>query len=291
MSEAWVCSFGDTHCGLRLGLLMPETVLHEEDADGALVPFRPELTETQKFLLALYQDHIQAVADLTAGVPLVLVHGGDLCHGNRHPAQLLSTRLSDQVFVAADVLRAWAGVANLAAVRLVLGTEAHNAGEGSLEHLVAAQVAEDLPNVAIASHWRLEVAGAVFDVAHHGPSTGSRYWLDGNSLHWYLRDVVLRDALELGAEPPDAVLRFHFHTFCRATHHYTRALVARQLHGAVHPAWCGMNFYGQQATRSRATTHYGMLLWHVVEGEVVEVVDRLVMRLDRRTRDVVEVVL
>lgn len=284
MSAAWVVSFGDTHCGLRLGLALPDTELHEEGPDGQLVPFSPTLTETQRFLLQLYTEQVQAVAEITAGEPLVLIHGGDMCHGDRHPGQLMSTRISDQVFVAADVLRVWRRAPNLAAVRMVLGTEAHNAGEGSLEHLVAGQVADDLPDVQVASHWRLEIAGAVFDIAHHGPGVGGRYWLDGNGLGWYLRDVALRDAVEEGIAPPAAVLRFHYHTYNRATHFYGSPQGLRPLHGIIHPAYCGMNFHGQKATRSRATTHYGMILWHVVDGEIVEIIDRLVVRLDRRTQ-------
>lgn len=280
-------SLGDTHCGLRFGLIMPETELHEEGPEGQLIPYKPELTATQKFLLALYEDQIQAVADLTAGEPVVLLHGGDICHGDRHPAQLMSTRLSDQVFIAADVLRRWRAVPGLRAVRICLGTEAHNSGEGSLEHLVAEQVQDVLPDVQIASHWELEIGGVTFDVAHHGPGVGSRYWLDGNTLLWYLRDLVLRDAMEMGEQPPDVVLRFHFHSYARATHHYTYHQEMRMVRGFVHPALCGMNYYAQKATRSRATSHVGLLLFHVSDGQVIEVIDRMVVRLDRRTREVI----
>lgn len=264
---------------------MAETTLHEEGPDGELVPYQPELTVTQLFLGALYQDQIQAVADITAGAPLVLVHGGDLCHGDAHPEQLMSTRLSDQVFIAADMLRRWRNVPNLRAVRIALGTAAHNSGEGSLEHLVAAQVASDLPDVQVSTHWRLDIGGAVFDVAHHGPSPGTRYWTDGNALLWYLRDLVLRDVMEMGERPPDAVLRFHYHTYSRATWHYVLQQENCTARAFIHPAYCGMNYYGQKATRSRATTHYGMLLFRVVDGEIVEVVDRMVVRVDRQTRE------
>ena len=289
MSDCWVVSFGDTHCGLKFGLLMPETELHEEGPNGELIPYHPELTATQRFLLELYQDQIQAVSDITAGAPVVLLHGGDICHGDKHPSQLMSTRLSDQVFIAADVLRRWQAVPGLRAVRLLLGTEAHNSGEGSLEYLVTRQIEGDLPDVRISSHWMLEIDDVLFDVAHHGPGPSSRYWLNANMLRFYMQDMVLRDIVELGERPPDVVLRYHRHSYVPAVLHYVHRKTTQSIRGYVHPAYCGMNYYAQMVTRSRATTHVGLLMFHIVDGDIVEVVDRMVVWMDRRTREVIDV--
>ena len=288
-SDCWVVSHGDKHAGERFALLMPETELHEEGPNGEIVPFKPGLNATQHLFLELYQSQIQAVIDIADGAPVVLLDGGDLCHGNKYPGRLMSNRLSDQVFIAADCLRQWAVVPNLSAVRICLGTEAHNAGDGSLEHLVAEQVKDDLPDVRLSSHWRLEIGGALFDVAHHGPPPGSRYWLSANSLRWYVQDLVLRDEMELGERAPDVVLRFHYHTFVSAPFDYTYHKRTRHVYSYVHPAWCGMNPHAQKSTRSKATTHVGILMFHVVDGEIVEVVDRMVVWLDRRTKEVVNV--
>lgn len=288
MKECWVASFGDTHGGSKFSLLMPETQLHEETPDGEIVAYRPKLTKTQEFLLKLYDEQRQAVADLADGLPIVVIHGGDLCQGQRHPTQLMSTRLSDQVFIGADVLRAWKDVPNLVAMRMVMGTEAHNEGEGSLELLAVKQVETELP-IEIASHYRFTIADVIFDVAHHGAGPSSRYWLNSNSLRWYIEDVVMRDIMELGVAPPDIVLRFHFHTFVAATHDYIYHRQPRKVFGYIHPAWCGMNPYAQKATRSKATTHYGMLAFHIKDGTVAEVVDRMVVWVDRRTKETLDV--
>ena len=218
-SECWLASFGDTHCGSKYGLLMPDTVIHEEDADGNLVPYKPKFTHTQNLLLKLYQEQIQAVVDLADGLPIVVIHGGDLCQGKKHPSQLMSTRLSDQVIVGVDVLRAWKNVPNLKAMRMVMGTEAHNEGEGSLELIAVDQLKDELP-VEISSHYRLTIDDVIIDIAHHGAGPSSRYWLHSNNLRWYIEDIVLRDTMELGIRPPDVVLRFHHHTFVAATHDY-----------------------------------------------------------------------
>jgi len=285
----YALSFGDSHCGLRFGLYDGKTPLHDEGPHGELVERIVTPTATQAFLWKLWGEGLQAVADLTAGYPLVALHGGDLCHGDAHPSQLMTTRLSDQVMVAADVLRSLATLSNLRAVRLVSGTEAHNSGEGSLENIVAELVKDDLPDVKIAMHWRLGIDGAVFDVAHHGPGVGSRAWLSGSQLGWYIRNIAMSEAMA-GATPPDAVLRFHFHAYARATHHWNAQGHRGTTVGVVHPALCGINYFGVKATKSTPTSDYGMLLWRIEDGRV-ELDDRLVFSLDHRTREDVEVVL
>ena len=50
-----------------------------------------------------------------------------------------------------------------------------------------------------------------------------------------------------------------------------------------------MNYYAHSVTRSRPTQHVGTLMFHVVDGAVVEVVDRMVARLDKRTHEVIDV--
>jgi len=288
MNDCWVASFGDTHCGLKFGLLMPETQLHEETPDGEIVAYQPAFTKTQDFLLKLYNEQRRAVADLADGLPIIVIHGGDLCQGSQHPTQLMSTRLSDQVFIGADILRAWKDVPNLKAVRVVMGTETHNEGEGSLELLAVKQVETELP-IEISSHYRFMIDGVIFDVAHHGAGPSSRYWLNSNGLRWYIEDIVMRDTMELNEEPPDVVLRFHHHTFVAATHDYVYHRQPRKTFGYVHPAWCGMNPYAQKVTRSKATTHYGMLAFHIKDNVVVEVVDRMVVWVDRRTKETIDV--
>lgn len=285
----YVLSFGDTHCGLRFGLYNGRTPLHDEGPDGEIVEVIPEPSVTQAFLWKLWSEELQAVADITDGAPIVAIHGGDLCHGNRHPDQLMTTRLSDQVMIAADVLRSLAILPNLRAVRIVMGTEAHNAGEGSLENIVAEQVKDDMPDVKIAMHWLLQIAGATFDVAHHGPGVGSRAWLSGSQLGWYIRNIAMSEAMA-GSTPPDAVLRFHFHSYARAAHYWSANGRRGTVQGSVHPAMCGINYFGVKATKSSPSTDYGVLLWKIEDGRV-ELDDRLVYSLDHRTRDAVEVVL
>ena len=65
-------------------------------------------------------------------------------------------------------------------------------------------------DIGIAHHGRFAVDGVTFDLAHHGPSSGSRWWLRGNTARYYLRDRMLDD-MALGKPPADVYLRGHYH--------------------------------------------------------------------------------
>lgn len=287
--RTWVVSLGDSHCGLKYGMLMPETIYHEKGPTGELVPYRPEMTETQKLLLRIYEDGIQSVRELAQDDDIVVIHGGDICHGNRHPDQLQTTRVSDQAFAGADVLKRWAQIPNVRAIRIAMGTDAHNIGEGSLELLVSEMVNQAHPahNVKISTHWKLDIAGVTFDVAHHGPGPGMRFWTSGNVFSLYVRSLVDTDIIELGEEPVDVVLRYHTHTYCPVSPWYCYRKGWRQTLGFIHPPMCGMNFYGVKATQSRAATHLGFLAFCIEGGHVVQVVDNMVHVLDQRTKETV----
>lgn len=138
----------DPHAGHKLGLCNPDTTLYDEDAEGELVPYQPQLTETQKYLWDLQSKAIGRAKQIIGQSPALLFFVGDLMHGNKYPQQLVSTRISDQVVIAANNAKPWydSGIA-FDAVRIVKGTAAHNLGEGALEILLAEQLKALYPTV------------------------------------------------------------------------------------------------------------------------------------------------
>jgi hypothetical protein len=287
--RTWVYSFGDTHCGLQYGLVMPETVYHDEGPEGELIEKKPTFTETQKLLLKIYDESRDGLKRLSRDDDVVVIHGGDLCHGLIHPEQLQTTRLSDQVIAGIDVLSSMLNIKNVRSMYLALGTDAHNGGEGSFELLAARALRDAYPDKTIkaSSQWLLNVNGVRLDVAHHGPSGGIRYWTSGNALQWYIKSLVISDVMELGNEPVDAVLRYHFHTYTPVSHTYAYCKSWRDTLGFIHPPMCGMNYYGIKATKSRPVTHIGALILCIEDGRIVRVVDDFVHVLDRRTEEIV----
>ena len=54
MRRVIIAVVSDTHGGHRLGLLNPNTVLYAENEIGEWDYFRPELTESQRFLISSF---------------------------------------------------------------------------------------------------------------------------------------------------------------------------------------------------------------------------------------------
>lgn len=281
MRRVIIAVVSDTHGGHRLGLLNPNTVLYAENEIGEWDYFRPELTESQRFLWDRYMEWMKQVFDFAGGDDLILIHNGDETQGKKYVDQLVSTRLADQIVIARDNLNPWYAYSNLAAVRIVAGTAAHSFSEGSSAILVREQLSLNHPqiNTSVLYHGLLNINGVIVDYAHHGPGPGSRNWLRGNVARFYLRDLMLREILA-GKRPPGLVLRAHFHA---PVYEYLETGGCSS-HFYITPAMCMIGEHGIQATRSVEEITVGILALEVVDGEIKQDL-RLYQTLDIRTRE------
>ncbi|NLH79041.1 MAG: hypothetical protein GX465_18635 [Acidobacteria bacterium] len=276
----------DTHGGHRLGLLNPETVLYEEDAEGNLTPYTPKLTATQTYLWDLYLDTIAEVRDYAGDDMLILIHNGDITQGVRYPEHLVSTRLADQITIGTQNLRPWFLLADVRWARLSKGTGSHVLGEGSSEIMIAEQLSALFPDADIQAvyHGLLDVDGVEVDYAHHGPYPGSRAWLRGNVARYDLRSMML-DVLSSGKTPPRVVLRAHYHQWIPPETlglEFMGEMFWSTL--ALTPSFCGMGSHGHQATRSTAQQTHGMITLEIVDGRLGEI--RAFKRsMDLRTKE------
>ncbi len=270
-------ALADQHAGHKLGLMNPDVVLYDEDEHGQLQPWTPRPTATQEYLWRSYLQDLNNVVQLARGDPLILLNNGDLCHGDKHPSQLVSTRKSDQIMIAVANMQPWLALLNLQALRVVQGTGAHEFLEGSAAILIAEYLKAQHPalNVRTLVHSRLSLEGCVVDYAHHGASTGMRQWTQGQQLRWYVKSLLNDDVL-MGRVPPRIVLRAHYHTYCRET----VRLTTREKDGTGHtwecdafvlPAYCGLGEYGRQATRSAHEIGSGLVAFEIQEGVLVGV--------------------
>ena len=83
--------------------------------------------------------------------PIYVIHNGDLTQGSKYQDELVSTRLSDQIIMATDCLRAIAAIKNVKALRIVSGTPSHDFGEASAAELVADRLANEFKDKSILS--------------------------------------------------------------------------------------------------------------------------------------------
>jgi len=276
-----VATIADLHSGHALGLCNPKTIFRDEGPDGEIVEYHPALKEIQKYLWAKYMADNQRIEVLADNDEITLFVDGDLTHGQAHPEHLMRSRLSDQTDIGIMNLVPWLEMPNLARVRIQIGTDAHNSGEGSTERIIATALQAMYPKVDIKVHYHtlMTIDEVKFDVAHHGPGQSKRYWLEGNTARYYLRDLMLKDIVRCGS-PPNVVQRAHYHTYIREwleVEDWESWLV-------VVPSYCALGSYGHKVTRSTGYQQHGCVAYELIDGRLRHVY-KYVNRLDLRTKE------
>ena len=239
-----------------------------------MVHVYPERTETQDELWERYQRYIDNTIELADGDDIALLYAGDPTHGTKYAdAGLMEVDPYEQVKIAAESVYPWLQHRNVRVMRFFSGTASHvRMGHTLSGAAVAAMILEDFPrfDVDSAHHGRICFKDKVFDIAHHGPSKGSRAWLEGNVARYYLRDRMIRDD-QLGKDPAHVYLRGHFHV-------WVYEVLSQLFHGeeyrsilTVLPSMCGMSDYARQSTKSEMALTNGIVAYEVIEGEPIRV--------------------
>lgn len=252
----------DMHAGSRLGLLAPGVLL----ADGHQVG----LGEVQRWLWGCYTDAIEKAATFAQGKPVVLIHNGDACQGDRHGATF-AANIADQVSIAEACIDAFARKVDLARVILITGTEAHDFGEASAERILAERLSKRW-DVSCTHHLLARVEDVLIDVAHHGPTVGRRVWTRANSARSYLMSRMLEEQREI----PDLYFRAHRHRFVDET----VAVGTRRSRLIITPGWQALDQFARKATQSEAVLECGMTVL-LVSGSAYHV-EHLLYTLDLR---------
>lgn len=282
LKRRWVLAESDPHAGHKLGLCNPDAQIMDPDQG---VRVTPTLTEFQKYIWDLRQEYLNNVWELTGHAPVVYFMDGDVTHGNGHMDQLMSTRQADQRTIAKANMAPILERRSVKTARLLTGTGVHVFGEGSSEIELADALADKYARVdiGVAHHSRANIDGVVFDVAHHGPSGGSRAWLEGNIATYYLRDRMLKD-LALGKRPASVYLRGHYHVNRWVTLRMDWQGECIESHLVVLPSWCGLGDYARKITRSSPTVVNGLYAFELRDGAVTRIVP-FVQTLDLRLEE------
>lgn len=259
-------TISDKHGGCKLALMNPETILFAQDERGNLVPWQPDMTATQNYLWKLYTKVMDQVKQIADHDDILMLDLGDECHGKKYPSSLVSTRLADQVIIADYVLQPWFTWPNFKHYRLVFGTEAHNAGEGTTALMLCHALGSRFPDIDVSPlyHGLMDFNGVVTDYAHHGPFPGSRNWLRGNVARFYLRDLMQREIMA-NRRPPDLVMRGHYHS---PVYEYLEEHgYSSRMH--ILPSWCMINDHAQQTTQSQNEITFGLLVTEIEDGKIL----------------------
>jgi len=276
----------DLHGGHVLGLCNPDTPLHEIRENGEVVISNPRLTASQEYLWELYTETlIPEAVRFAGGDPMVLFVTGDISQGNKYQRQLISSDITQQIYVAEYNIHPWFYYKPLKAVRFGIGTPSHVFGEGASEKLVSSTLKHKHPKVDTKTvyHGLANVSGIDIDYAHHGPFHGSRNWLKGNEARYYLRSIMM-DEIQAGGKPPNLVMRGHYHTFVKeylaitnASHEYESWIV-------IAPSMCMLDDYGHQATRSVYRITNGIVMYEIIDGRLMTPI-KVAKTMDIRTKE------
>jgi len=74
-----VAILSDIHSGHKLGLANPKTKL-EDESNGKVKTFYPQLSETQKFMWEVYEWGKDETIKLAGKDDVILIHDGDPTH-------------------------------------------------------------------------------------------------------------------------------------------------------------------------------------------------------------------
>jgi len=272
MMRRIVAVLSDTHAGHRLGLMPPDLTLYDEAPDGTLAPYTPQQTAVQQWLWHCYCDDMAEVVALADDDPLTVIHNGDLTWGRKYATELVSTREANQYLIAVANLAPWLELPNLTALRLSHGTGSHGFQEGTDVALVSELLRARYPDsdIGVCRHGLADVDGVLVDYAHHGPPPGSRNWLTGNNLRYYIRSLMTDEVMR-GRTPPRVVLRAHYHQYQRETVRVPAGDGEAVTDGIITPAYCGLSEFAQQATRSAYLIGCGLVALEIVDGRLVDV--------------------
>jgi len=275
VSRKLVVGLADTHCGHKLGLLSPDTRLKNETGIGY---YKPQMTSPQEYLWGIFLEDVESIRRLAGRSPVVLVLLGDWMQGERHPEQLMTQRLSDQVKIAAEVIDPLLRrIRKVEKVRAVMSTPAHDP-LGALTLMACEQIRKEHGlDIETAIRTVARIGKFALDFSHKGPHPGGRAWLDGNTVRYRLTDMMLRDILH-GKEPPRVYWRAHRHEY----RHERRELYGipdRVSDLFILPSYCGMGYWAAQNIDQAYLTN-GMVVLEVIDGEFAG------YETFKRTRDV-----
>lgn len=284
----------DTHSGYSFGML-PEPPAERnqlpplDDNNGR---WWPEPTATQEQLRQWAQEDIERTLEIAGPSPIFLLHLGDVVQGTWLPNQLLSVpRLIDQYIIAEETMAMWLRNKKVRGVRFVKGSGVHVQAHGTAELAVARMLSKRYPSKDIAAwyHQMLDLDGVLFDIAHHGPNKGSRDWLEGNILRYYMRSIVQK-MLKAGERPPDVILRGHYHDRAfEVLHTHLVSGETVKTFGAICPAYSLFtDDYTIKATKSKGYMTAGTVVIEIVEGRLKDIYD-LTRTVDIRKHEEVRV--
>ena len=270
MKRQVVIAMTDEHAGSIGGLQNPETVLSIDEEVGRVEPVTPTPSAFQLTTWGYFESDLLGAFEFAGSDKVHVIKAGDVTQGNRLSDGCKFTRMADQVELALWNTLPILEFDNVASIRIDRGTGWHSFGEGSSEQLLASLIKGARPELDVKTvyHGLSIIDGVRIDHSHHGPGTGSRDWLQGNTGRYYLKDAVAKHRRNRDDNPPDVFIRGHVHGMIYETLHEVWRGKMCDYHLLTVPGYCGIGDYGRKATKSTAFQQFGLVAFEIIDGEV-----------------------
>jgi len=272
----------DPHSGFTQGLANPETVLRDA-LSGEENPIN--LNTAQSILWKIYSTGLEEISHFAGKDEIFAFCGGDITHGNKHLGEQVSTRMSDQTKIAFHNFIPLVEMKQLKRLRIAIGTDAHEYGEGTSDDILTWMLKLKYPKLDVRTlfHGYARFSGIDIDYAHHGPAPGGRNWTKGNSARAYLMSMMMAD-LDAGIKTPDLVLRGHYHTYVKEWCGLSRNGNDYEAWIMILPALCLLGSYGKQVTSSVYRLSPGLVAVEIINGKITQTL-RFTKTLDLRNHE------
>ena len=280
--RAIVAVITDTHGGHRGSLLNPGMTLELFDQEGNPYHYHPEPTAVQEFLWGIFTDAIARIIELANGCPVYVLHLGDLVEGDKHTSEVMFPDMAAQIQIGLENLKPLCAIPNVIALRIVIGTEAHEYMFANATRLISAGLKNAYPelDIQMIQHGYDDIHGVKIDYSHHGPTQSRRQWLRGNEARYYLRNAMYEDISQDGY-PADVYLRGHVHApvieYLQVGKYWSTLVVV--------PSMKIGGQYSFKMMRSNPSVTVGMMAIEIEAGRVKQIHDYTVTK-DLRTREV-----
>lgn len=269
----------DIHSNNKWGLLQPGTLIEDVAPDGTIFYEEPELNPEQEFLYEVRANALKGVKEIVGKKPLCYVFLGDAHQGYKHRGIYVSQISSAATQIMIENFRPVFKQLNVAKAEILFGTEAHDGLAHSHIRSLTSALRQEFQKTEIKMSWHtdLDVDGYVINCSHHGSGQGTRNWLRGNEMRYYLKSLM-EDYRDTGKTPPNLVARGHFHGFHWET-------IRKFLPGGwqisdmiLVPSLCGMGAFAKQITKSRTDIVNGSILLEIEDGRLKDMHEFVVYR-------------
>ena len=243
MPKTAIIAISDTHSNSTVAVCPPRINLD----DGGTYFSSPG----QRWLWDKMLEFSDWANELTTGYKRALILNGDAgeLDTKRRSNQIITANkatIQNIVFETLEPLMSWVD-----SDYIIRGTMAHTGKSGWLEEAIAAnydQTVKASKGVYSHYHLRLNVDGVRMDIAHHA-SMPSLPWTEKNAAN-KIAYLTRSRYLEMGAQPPDLVLRSHNHRRADSFDNYkTRALCL--------PSWSLLTEYAYRIGAENSNSDIG----------------------------------